>query len=406
MLAPSPHDLVLVGGGLQNGLIALACWARNPALRIALVERDPSLGGNHTWCFHAADVPEHARAFIEPLIAHRYQSHDVRFPGFARTVHAPYAAITSERFHRVLSDAFAAHPSSTLRLGCSARELHADRVVLSDGTELHAPLVIDARGPSAHAANGASCGYQKFIGLELRLRTPCSLPNPILMDATVPQEDGFRFFYVLPTGVDRLLVEDTFFSTTPVLDEGARVEAILAYASRFGVVEDVLRQERGVLPMPYALGAAKNDHDAPAASPLLAGYAGGWFHPATGYSFPIALRLSLHVAACYPNVFGEPMRALYREHRTRARFAERLNALLFNAFAPEDMWNVFARFYHLPDELIARFYALTLTRMDCVRILVGRPPRGFSIAHALFGGSFGGGLPSRSARSRGPVGAS
>jgi lycopene beta-cyclase len=142
------------------------------------------------------------------------------------------------------------------------------------------------------------------------------------------------------------------------------------------VVEEVLRQERGVLPMPWST----LEQPAPERSPLSAGYRGGFFHPATGYSLPIALRLACHVAQQFPNVFGEPMRALHREHRSQARYAQRLNALLFHAFPPAAMWNVFARFYRLPDALIERFYALQLTALDRARILIGRPPKGFSVA--------------------------
>ena len=118
-------------------------------------------------------------------------------------------------------------------------------------------------------------------------------------------------------------------------------------------------------------------------SPLAAGYQGGWFHPATGYSFPVALRLALHVAHNAPDrVLGHELAALQHEHRSQARFAQRLNRLLFTGFAPDAMCNVFERFYRLPDALIHRFYSLSLTRLDQARIVVGRPPRGFSLAAA------------------------
>jgi len=64
-----------------------------------------------------------------------------------------------------------------------------------------------------------------------------------------------------------------------------------------------------------------------------------------------------------------------------------LNRLLYRCFPPEQQWNVFERFYRLPDDLVARFYALSLTRADAARILVGRPPRGLSIRMALSGGA-------------------
>jgi lycopene beta-cyclase len=200
-----------------------------------------------------------------------------------------------------------------------------------------------------------------------------------LMDATVPQLDGFRFFYVLPLAPDRLLVEDTCFSRSPLLDCNAARAEIDAYARRFGALGECLREESGVLPMPWSNPLAFDT-----ASPLRAGYAGGYFHPATGYSLPVALRLAQHVAEHAPErTFGPEFAQLLRRHQSQARYAQELNRLLFHCFAPEEMWNVFARFYTLPTAVIARFYALTLTRVDRARILLGRPPRGFSLTHAF-----------------------
>ena len=52
-----------------------------------------------------------------------------------------------------------------------------------------------------------------------------------------------------------------------------------------------------------------------------------------------------------------------------ARYAERLNWLLFHSFEPGDMRNVFERFYALPEGLIHRFYALSMTWLDRARIV-------------------------------------
>jgi lycopene beta-cyclase len=82
-------------------------------------------------------------------------------------------------------------------------------------------------------------------------------------------------------------------------------------------------------------------------------------------------------------VFDTDLARLHRRHRSQVRFAHGLNLLLFRCFEPATMWNVFARFYTLPEDLIRRFYAMSLTRTDQARIVVGRPPRGFSLAIAL-----------------------
>jgi lycopene beta-cyclase len=136
----------------------------------------------------------------------------------------------------------------------------------------------------------------------------------------------------------------------------------------------VLREEIGVLPMPTR-GLPRQK----LGSPFDAGYAGGWFHPTTAYSLPIALRVALAVAAVPPGEsLSDALAPLAREQRRQFRFGAFLNRLLFGAFAPEDRWNVLARFYRLPEETIHRFYALETTRRDRLRILCGRPPRGMS----------------------------
>jgi lycopene beta-cyclase len=318
------HDLVLVGGGLQNGLIALACLSRRPELRIALIEREYTLAGNHTWSIHPYDVPDAARSFVADVIAHRWTGYDVRFPNHARTLHAPYAAITSNRFAGAVAAAFARSPGCHLLLGRAARAVRSDHVELEDGETVSGRLVIEARGPSAPALDGADaqlerrCGFQKFLGLELEFEAQHSLRRPILIDAAVPQRGGFRFFYVLPLSARRLLVEDTVFSRSPALDVDRVRAAVLDHAAQFGRVAAIARSEHGVLPMPWS-----HAPDAELASPLVAGYQGGWFHPATGYSFPVAVRLACHVAEHAPDrVLGPALHTLAREHRSQMRYAQ------------------------------------------------------------------------------------
>jgi lycopene beta-cyclase len=124
---------------------------------------------------------------------------------------------------------------------------------------------------------------------------------------------------------------------------------------------------------------------APATSstPLVAGYQGGWFHPATGYSLPPALRLARHVAAHPPDeLFGPAWSALCGAHERQARYFLLLNRMLFGAYRADDRWRVFERFYGLPAPTIRRFYAMATTRLDQLRIL-SRPARGFSLGALL-----------------------
>ncbi len=380
-------DYALVGGGLQNGLIALALAARERPPRVALVERGKHLGGNHTWCFHEDDVPAEARTFVAPLVSATWPGHEVRFPTLRRRLGGAYSVIPSGRLDEVVQARLAALPGSALYLGRDARSITAHRVELDGGDVIDARVVIDARGPDA-AAIPAGAGFQKFVGLELELAQPHGLSEPVLMDATVPQLDGYRFVYVLPLAPTRALVEDTYFSDSPALDREALRGRALAYARERGMQPvATLREETGVLPMPWRpLNAPRPSH-----SPLVAGYQGGWFHPATGYSLPVAVRLAALVGALPAEaLFGRQLDELAERVRRQAGFFCQLNRLLFRWFAPAERWQVLARFYQLPEPTIRRFYALDLGALDRARILVGRPPRGLSLRARLAHSSGGG----------------
>ena len=381
-LAGQTFDHLLVGGGLQNGLIAWLLLKRDPDARIALIEAEDCLGGDHTWSYHATDVPERYNDVVAPLAQHAWDEYQVHFPGIIRHVRLGYRSLHSSHLDRLLRMQFSRAPHARLLLSSAVREVHSDRVVLDSGTQLYGRTVIDARGPVLDHSPHARVGYQKFVGLELSLGAPARIRSPILMDARVAQEDGFRFFYVLPFTSDRVLIEDTRFSEDPALDHDALEEEILQYARERGYdVNRVLRRESGVLPMPYVSRSVWSR-----TMPLAAGYGGGFIHPATGYSFPVALRVALHVAECAPeSPLGTGWDNLVRRHRTQYRFATFLNRLLFTAYSPEDRYHIFQQFYQQPDAAIARFYRLELERSDMARIFSGTPPRGFSIKRMVEG---------------------
>jgi lycopene beta-cyclase len=268
------------------------------------------------------------------------------------------------------------HPHVRIEVGVAARDVHAGRVLLQDGRTLVADCVIDARGRSA----ATDCaGWQKFVGLdvELALASPGHRPLPCIMDATVPQQDGYRFFYTLPFTATRWLVEETFFSDSPELSvEEARPRILDYIENRLAArVVALHRVETGVLPMPWR-STPTADHGA-----FLAGYQGGWFHPATGYSLPVAVRLAEEIAKLYPLTPSAWTLAHFRRrHDRQTRFAHWLNAWLFRAFDPERRWNIFERFYGLPLDTISRFYSLEMTLLDRARLFVGRPPEGISFS--------------------------
>ncbi|HEX7666467.1 MAG TPA: lycopene beta-cyclase CrtY, partial [Polyangiaceae bacterium] len=319
-------DFLLVGGGLQSVLATLAVLARTPKASVCIVEAAREIGGNHTWCFHAGDVPVSLRSTFEPLVSKRWERWGVSFPNTTRTFDKHYAMVTSASLRRAVDAAFRENPDRVLRLGTPARHVGRSTVRLDDDTILESEIVVDARGPRAL---DVACGWQKFVGLELELDAPHSFAAPIVIDAKVHQRDGFRFFYVLPISPTRVLVEETFFSDTPTLNEHAGARAVFAYAKRHGLsIRRTVRDESGVLPLPLEWPGTSAATD----GPILAGYGGGFFHPTTGYSFPVAARVAERLAqTSAADLHGAAWDRFRSAHDRQARFAVLLNRLLFSA---------------------------------------------------------------------------
>lgn len=361
-------DVIIAGGGLSAGLTAYRLLRGAPGRRIVIIEVSPRLGGNHTWSAHAADI---AAPWLDPFIVKRWPGQRVRFPRRVRSLDDPYFSITSDRLHDVVTRA----PGIDVRLGTSAVTVSADAVQLSDGTTLRAPLILDARGPMGGTT--MAIGFQKFVGLELRLTAPHGLETPLIMDATVPQTDGYRFVYVLPFSADTVLIEDTYYADAATMDAAALDASIADYATAQGwQIAQVVRREAGVLPI-----VLDGDIDAfwrgLAGGPAPIGLRAGLFHPVTGYSLPDAVRLADLLTTAGPadtatafQIIEQNARAQWHRHA----FYRLLNRMLFEAARPQQRYIVLERFYGLPAPIIRRFYAGQSTFADRARILAGKPP--------------------------------
>lgn len=364
------YDLILVGGGLANGLIAWRLRTQRPELNILLLEADEALGGNHTWSFHDGDLALEQRVWLAPLVGHRWPQYEVVFPGHARTLDSGYASIASSDFARVISAAL----GPALRTGVRAATVSPTSVRLENGEPLHARAVIDGRGP--RASRRLALGYQTFLGQEVRLAVPHRLEGPVIMDASVEQQGGYRFVYLLPFGPDRVLIEDTHYVDTGIWEPERLRANIAAYARTRGwEIAEVLREEHGSLPIVLAgdIDGFWQDLDGQPVSGLRAGL----FHATTGYSLPHAVRLAERIAALpafdAPALFEAIQHEAKREWREQG-FFRLLNRMLFLAGSPDRRWRVMERFYRLPAPLIARFYAARLHLLDKASILSGKPP--------------------------------
>ena len=365
-------DYILVGGGLQSGLMALAIAHHRPEADVILIEQNPMLAGNHTWSFHATDLVADCAPWADLLVESRWPGYHVRIGNRTRSISIPYCTCSSSHFNAVLTQRAS---DSRLRIltDTKVEAIDSDGVLLGDGQRLSAPVVIDNRGATPLDANQYSGGFQKFWGFELKLNRDWPHTNPIVMDDQIDQQDGFRFIYSLPMETRRVLVEDTRFSNNPSIDRDDCWEKVRAYVESQGCHDwQVIREEHGVLPMPMA-----GSMPGTGLPGLAGGYRGGWFHAATGYSFPLALQVA-HTVATYPgSELSDQLHKLSTVHAWRAHFARFLNRLLFELVKPQTRYQIFRRFYRVLDQAaIGRFYGHRFTRWDAFRIVVGFPPMG------------------------------
>jgi lycopene beta-cyclase len=338
-----------------------------PDLPLLLLEQGSQFGGQHIWSFFDTDLDRDTRQLVEPLISRSWPNHEIRFPRRNRQLAIGYNSIRSERLHDAVVNSL---PPHRYRLGCAIAHVAHDHVV-ANGERIAAESVIDARGPGLMA--GLELGWQKFVGRTYAFAEGHGIARPVIMDGTVVQEGGYRFLYSLPFSDTELMIEDTYYASSPELDVerlGRGLDQVAGTGARF------LSQEKGVLPI---LIAGELDSIWPSDGPQIArlGLRGGFFHPTTGYSLPDAAGNAL-LLGCQKDFSPAALHTVFR-HRSqqlwnKRRFYQLLNRMLFRAADPSERYRVLEHFYRLDAGLIGRFYAGRLNALDKVRILTGRPP--------------------------------
>jgi lycopene beta-cyclase len=360
--------VVICGGGLAGGLAAIALAKRRPDLDLLLVEQGTAVGGNHIWSFFDSDIAEDCRWLIDHVARRRWPDHEVRFPARARVIDLGYNSVQSSDLDAAVRTCL--RPAQ-LRLGELVSDVGENHVCIG-ADRIEADCVIDARGPGP--MTGLELGWQKFVGRVFRFADKHNVIRPMIMDGTVPQIDGFRFIYLLPLNQTDLLIEDTYYSASPVLDCDELARRLASVANSLGGAQ-TLSEERGVLPVVIS-GTLDKLWPRQDAVPRL-GLRGGFFHPTTGYSLPDAVRNAALLSG-QQDFSTSAINALLRGRAERLwrdrHFYQLLNRMLFRAAEPAERYRVLEHFYRLPQSTIARFYAARLNALDKLRILSGSPP--------------------------------
>jgi lycopene beta-cyclase len=343
----------IAGGGLSGCLLLSALKNKYPEQKFELFEMREKLCGNHTWCFHDADLPPGTLNWLAPLISKTWDSYEVRFPKFTRVLNSKYHCIKSEDLVEKIETRF----KTELRLGQKQNLAETD-FICTGWTAVN----------PAH-----EYGWQKFVGLEIELENAHELVRPILKDATVEQIDGYRFVYTLPLSPTRVLIEDTYYSNTKDLDVATITLRIRDYSKKQNwKIKNIIRSETGCLPLDLEKPTSSAQNNS-----VTLGAASQFLNPVTGYTLPFTLRsiqALLDTSSLEQNDLAHSLAALHKSEENIQSFYRLLNKMMFRAAKPELRYKILERFYGLNENLIERFYSGQNTFWDGFRILSGKPP--------------------------------
>jgi lycopene beta-cyclase len=373
------YDIIFVGGGLANCLAAYRLQQIQPGVRMLMIEAQQRLCGDRTWSFHQSDLRcnhvEDALSWLNAFSPSSWPGYQVCFQNLQRRLDGSYLSVEAANVRDVLSSM----PSLDILYNESAQFCaESGGVTLKDGRFFASKLIVRATGAAVDADYKG--GYQKFLGLKLRLTCDHGLTEPIIMDTRIDQFGSFRFVYVLPYNAKELLVEDTYYSTYPEFSEADLQERIESYVAERGwQIESILYREKGCLPIPMAPDSQKpNLENFSQYNPktdtlsISSGMAAGFFHPTTGYSIPEAIRfaewLSVQFSRSKKQVYAAS-KLYYVDFFKRLMFYWRINNMLFCSGEPDQRHLILEGFYTLPEKTIQRFYALRFTATDFARLM-------------------------------------
>jgi lycopene beta-cyclase len=371
-------DIVIAGGGLSGLSMAVAlAQPQFSHLKVLLVEPRVAYRRDRTWSFWAQGAHPHAR-LERASWAHWRVSHQGQEAVRGGQQHS-YRTIDADAFY---ADALAQIGQAAhieMRSGLGVVHITPSwpaEVSLSDGQQLQASLVLDARPANA---GGAPALAQHFAGWEIETDRDAFDPNTLDLMDFVPARDGLHFFYVLPYGPRRALIEATWISAPGLHhDYGAQLERYVA--KRFGTITyRRVYEEQGSLSLdPVAPQPATG-------SVLKIGRAAGTLRPSTGFAFRETLadctRLAQQIALCQFPLQGEASRRPLRAFRRGAvdRFMDSwfMRVLAADWLAAPQIF--LALFTHTPPDRLVRFLSGQASWADRLAVAASLPKRRFAI---------------------------
>ncbi|MEN4012762.1 MAG: lycopene cyclase family protein [Chloroflexota bacterium] len=280
------YDFILAGGGAAGLSLAMRLMKAFPFASILILDRQPKLINDRTWCFWSEESSpfpeatfrtwEHLSFFGEGFSKlftlapfHYYLIRGLDFYRHAQTILQQSGQVTFE--YGIIHQVGEQNGNALVCLD-EGRKYSADWAF----TSLYQP------GNVAPQPNRYHYLKQHFRGWEIESETAIFDPTlPTLFDFRTPQNGAMRFVYILPFDQQRALIEYTLFSPSLLSDEEYD-QGLRNYINDQLKIRSyrILDVENGVIPMtdqpfPRRLGERI----------LAIGTLGGRVKPSSGYAF-------------------------------------------------------------------------------------------------------------------------
>ncbi|WP_433655746.1 lycopene cyclase family protein [Nocardia sp. CA-128927] len=309
-------DVIVCGLGPAGRALAHRCLAR--ALSVTVVDPAPDRQWSATYGAWADELP----GWLDPTTIAATVDQPIAWATRTHRIDRPYVVLDTSGLQKSL-ELTGAEIVADRAVG-----LTPDTVALASGRSLTARRVIDARG----IARSPAFAEQTAYGLVLDAQQ-CAGLEPLFMDWRAdngaPADAPRSFLYAVPLGGGAMLLEETCLAGRPALDSTALRDRLHHRLRSRGIeftgeerVERVRFPVEGGRPGRNSFGAA-----------------GGFAHPATGYSVATSLSAADAVAAG-AGTWPVSARAVYRLR------AAGLRALL--ALPPTDLPVFFDAFFTMP----------------------------------------------------------
>jgi lycopene beta-cyclase len=358
--------ILIAGGGLAGSLAALAMARHQPDMPLLIVEERATFGGDAYRHFADAELGEDGAELIGPLAIDRWPGFYVAFPGFSRKLKAEYGGFGPDDIHRAMIQAL---QPKQYRLETKVVAVREDALVLDGGETIKAQAAIDARGQANMSA--LDLLYEVRLERDYRFRAPHLVDRPVLIDATIDQGAGLRYFECVPLSAERLLVADICVSERAQPDDQAGAR-LAAYVKARGWERPRATGERTrarPLPLGGDFAAFWRQSGARAAK---IGLRGGFVHPVTGRALADAAAMALLLAA-QRDYSGDALHDLFEAEAKqlwkKREFARAVMAAIAAA-APEQRREMVARLYRLDPGILQRLQADRLGLFDRRRIQI------------------------------------